>query len=111
MRATHTPGPWRASGCAVETSDAWRLVVAILPSRVDPRPTPDAVAETRADRDSLARLIAAAPEMLGALEAVVSWAKTYGLDVMPYRTGCSTEQPVIARARAAIARARGEVSP
>jgi len=62
-----------------------------------------------ADAAKWGPLFAAAPEMLDALEAVVSWAKTYGLDVMPYRTGCSTEQPVIARARAAIAAARGEV--
>lgn len=52
----------------------------------------------------------AATELLEALERVVSWAKTYGLDVMPYRTGCSTEQPVIARARSAIAKASGRES-
>lgn len=83
-------------GLGINGPDAYR-------SRLATFTTPDAATQW-------GPMLAAAPEMLAALEGVVTWARLYGLDVMPYRIGCPTEQPDIARARLAIARARGEVS-
>lgn len=74
MSTNHTPGPWEASGCRVLQAGAmknWQLVVAIIPTTIDPKPTPDAAADTISQRDANARLIAAAPELLGALKSAL----------------------------------------
>jgi len=50
--------------------EAWQLIVATLPTTIDPIPTPDAAAKTLEQRNSNANLIAAAPELLAALHKV-----------------------------------------
>ncbi len=86
----HTPGPWR-----VETG---------YPS-VSSRQAPDLAlcndqAIPMSERLANARLIAAAPCLLAALQAVVAW-----MDA-PDESAFSDEQ--LAQARAAIAKATGE---
>ena len=78
---THTPGPWIISGWAIRMSDGHRL------ASFDMMP----------DKDD-ARLIAAAPELLEALETFVSEA-----DDPPDR------QRAYKLAKAAIAKAKGLV--
>ena len=71
MTTQHTPGPWKAQGSRIVQAgkmEAWQLIIASLPTTIDPRPTPDAAAKEYATRDANARLIAAAPEMLHALK-------------------------------------------
>ena len=50
--------------------EAWQLKIAILPTKIDPIPTLDAAASTHEERDANAKLIAAAPELLAALEKI-----------------------------------------
>ncbi len=71
-RAGHTPGPWKAQGHEIIAAarPSWQLKIAILPTTVDPRPTPDAAATTLGERDANAKLIAKAPAMLSALQHV-----------------------------------------
>jgi hypothetical protein len=72
----HTPGPWKHGGPTILSGGAWNLVVAILPTTIDPRPTADAAAHTIEEREANARLIAAAPDMLQALEHAQSMLET-----------------------------------
>ncbi len=84
----HTPGPWhvdaqyicRADGVAI--ADVWQSMEV-----------------SGEDTEANARLIAAAPDLLTALE-----------ELLPYVTGSmrSTTDPLVEAARAAIAAARGE---
>ena len=62
----HTPGPWKAEGSLIIDGNrpAWQLKIAILPTTIDPRPTPDAAATSLEQRDANAALIAAAPSLL-----------------------------------------------
>ena len=84
---THTPGPWHVeSGDEVRAADGWEVAYIYGASR------------QRVDWEANARLIAAAPELLEALEAITanaSWADWRDLDQ-------------ILNARAAIAKAKGE---
>ena len=67
MKTQHAPGPWKAQGSRIIQAgkmEAWQLIIASLPTTIDPRPTPDAAAKEYATRDANARLIAAAPELL-----------------------------------------------
>lgn len=71
--AQHTPGPWIASGSQILQGGylkEWRLEIASLPSRADPNPKLDAAAKNHSERNANARLIAAAPELLEALQAL-----------------------------------------
>ena len=98
-RARHTTGPWRAQGTEIIQAgprEAWQLKVAILPTTIDPRPTVGAAAKSLLERDANARLIAAAPELLAALEKLC--ADKYLADPI------NAER--MREARAAIARAR-----
>ena len=52
-------------------------------------------------------LIAAAPELLAALESVITWAERHKLNLADCIDGKQRECPVIMDARAAIAKARG----
>lgn len=64
---------WKAQGPFVMQAgpmEAWQLLVCVVPSTVDPKPTPDAAAKSKEQAQDYARLIAAAPEMLKVLGMV-----------------------------------------
>jgi hypothetical protein len=90
---SHTPGPW-----AYENYDG--TVHVFIDNEGG---TPSICKLVGNDKDANARLIAAAPEMLEALEAIDSYWSSTGEDdwIRFFNTGL---QP----ARAAIAKARGE---
>lgn len=69
--SNHTPGPWIATGSAIEDVDITeiRTVDERLLAEVLPYDTLDGMAEM----DANARLIAAAPELLEALEHIAAW--------------------------------------
>lgn len=107
----HTPGPWHASGTKVFGLDAItseqdhpRHLICMIPHAVDPKNNPDQVAN--------ARLIAAAPNLLEALqfmyEAVSEirseeWpVKGLGIGVSP-----SHLDALLRKAEAAIEKAQG----
>jgi hypothetical protein len=94
----HTPGPWKHGGPTILSGGAWNLVVAILPTTIDPRPTADAAAHTIKERDANARLIAAAPDLLNMLQRMFD--ETAG--------GGEPCLLTLEQARAAIANAKGE---
>lgn len=109
MTTQHTPGPWKAQGSRIVQAgkmEAWQLIIASLPTTIDPRPTPDAAAKEYATRDANARLIAAAPELLATLERLLSIANDGA--VMRHETGkpaWSFIDEVKTQARAAITKA------
>jgi len=100
----HTPGPWIAEGwCSGKSPDAGCGVVASHDERKISNPSRGIVAwatrhvgQTSIEVEANARLIAAAPDLLAALEAVMDeWREGYGL---------RCEKQV----RAAIAKATGQ---
>jgi len=104
-RAQHTPGPWRVStvglmndGGRAVVADDFRVAVVDCHTKFKRGEGWMAECDTR---DANARLIAAAPDLLAALEKV---ANTY----LPedYREGC-LERTLGDIARAAIAKAKG----
>ena len=109
MKTQHAPGPWKAQGSRIIQAgkmEAWQLIIASLPTTIDPRPTPDAAAKEYATRDANARLIAAAPELLATLERLLSIANNGA--VMRHETGkpaWSFIDEVKTQARAAITKA------
>jgi len=71
MKTKHTSGPWIAQGSLITQGGHmkdWMLKIASLPTTIDPRPCPDAAAKSIEEREANARLIAAAPELLAALQ-------------------------------------------
>ena len=65
----HTPGPWRVDADGYEiTAKGWTIVETSLPVYEEPRNR----AELRDEQIANARLIAAAPEMLAALQAITA---------------------------------------
>jgi hypothetical protein len=88
--STHTPGPWRADNNGRIYTQEGLYVAAVG----------DAPNRSGAKRDEYARLIAAAPELLEALEAAAETIKALDEDYDMH--------PVYIAARAAIAKARGE---
>jgi ketosteroid isomerase-like protein len=99
----HTPGPWRNEGGISATwEDGEEVQVCALFTTKWTYTEPDAHAKNdrmRRESEANARLIAAAPELLEALEAVMSGqiGGTPDLDAERFQ-----------KARAAIAKARGE---
>ena len=106
--AEHTPGPWGADGLfissRVDTSGPYRTIVA------------DCLCDDDHEGAANARLIAAAPELLAALEQALAVIGSDGMRLacdlaalhgMPYRG------PTVDRAamRNLIAKARGEDDP
>jgi hypothetical protein len=85
----HTPGPWQLAGNKVFGKNTAHQVCFATDALKDK-------AQTKAD----ARLIAAAPDLLAALEALTAWAQTVPTDL--------AEDRLQANARKAIARATGE---
>lgn len=75
QNSQYTPGPWIASGSQIlqggQLKD-WKLVIASLPSRSDLQPKLDSAAKNYGERNANARLIAAAPDLLDALENLYS---------------------------------------
>ena len=101
-KQTHTPGPWVAEGRGAN------LTVVFAGSTPGSRPGVCAVADgTEKEREANARLIAAAPELLAALAAIVSRLEWNG-----YREGwdvrCDLPSGTVLAARAAIAKATAE---
>lgn len=91
MTTKHTPGPWHYAECQmgtpfVDTESVGDLFAAALP--LD-------------EQIANAHLIAAAPDLLEALEAAHGWLVLVGTDHL---------EPVRARCRAAIAKAKGQSS-
>lgn len=102
----HTPGPWRAdmqAGVIWDSSD--RQVTALLPA-------PSTVYRGQFDEERTeanALLIAAAPELVEALEAALA---AYRPSERHYGTGRRDPEPIpapawVEQARAALAKARG----
>lgn len=94
MSTAHTPGPWRSG-------DRWKTIFA--PNDGQPSPPviatihcPDAKFETI---KANAHLIAAAPELLAALQSLLEWNQ----NVFP--TYATDDVPVIQSAQAAISKA------
>lgn len=95
----HTPGPWTAIDTSWEQSvisDASGRCVAIV--YLDGNVQEETQDELEPIKNANARLIAAAPTMLEALEAIADFAPGYG-DVC---------EIIAQRARAAIAKATGD---
>jgi hypothetical protein len=76
-------GPWKLNGSTVTANGDWQLAVACPPFREAPKPTPDALAVTKEDAKQLAVAIAAVPDLLEALEEMLSEAGQAGIDTMP----------------------------
>lgn len=101
---SHTPGPWHAPGLA-EVHDANNRCIALCfdcdPVPEDQRPVPNLI-----EGNANARLIAAAPDLLEALE----WAMQTGLLTYTARISGQNETwcDAVDRAHAAIKKARGE---
>ena len=102
----HTPGPWVVVGRLTKYVEA-RLVGRLIQEVA-------ACGPTMADegygqqQEANARLIAAAPELLAALEGMEKWASSIH-DGYPPSTASIAAAPYREAARAAIAKATGEV--
>ena len=98
MTAKHTPGPWTYSdtGCLVGGPDRLRIADTYCPERAVRRPDFN---ECQAN----ARLIAAAPEMLEALQTVDRWLQSQAFDTQT----TVRVMALGATIRAAIAKAEG----
>lgn len=92
----HTPGPWRINGTAIEEDTDDRPVY-VLASIYDSEEN----GEDFADGLANACLIAAAPELYEALEAMEKMTRKTDMMVGIYH-------PVFTQARAALRKARGE---
>lgn len=99
-QATHTPGPWGCADTSYHAHD-YRL------SRPNGEHLPvNAPYNDHSEQRANARLIAAAPDLLAALEAVLAaWDEPYYGDLDMAR---DTMFDAIEPARAAIAKAKGE---
>lgn len=97
----HTPGNWyvdeHPDGLRVLTDDARSTIIC---QQIGP------VSNDSAQAD--ARLIAAAPMLLEALEAVMRWMPVYPASAVGIVGGRSSYAAALEKARAAIAQARGE---
>lgn len=89
--SAHTPGPWTLGSRVIsaDTHDTFNVAVALLSSA---REAPELSEDERAANG---RLIAAAPDLLEALEEMVD------------AVGFGSEDPSVERARAAVVKARG----
>ncbi len=89
----HTPGPWRVTydGTAYFVQEHLKIEVLSVDEHGNP-------CKWSKEREGNARLIAAAPELLEALELLVD---------NPYREGTESDERLRRIARAAIAKATG----
>lgn len=97
MKSAHTPGPWTAWGCTVYTDAGYRVAQTWDEKRCC---LPTATMETNA------RLIASAPELLSALEAVMKAYVELVQSDYPPSWSAEKDSEVIS-ARKAIAKAKG----
>ena len=107
MKTTHTPGPWNVVANDVFSLDNDALICECF-SGIRSKPLLSQ-AVTSAQADANARLIAAAPELLAALEAISEgdvMSKKYGPAHMFGHAEVVHEYQAIARA--AIAKAKGQ---
>jgi len=95
MSTKHTPGPWYL--------EEHYLTVQVNDEEVDFHGNPIKFIIARANDTANARLIAAAPELLEALQTLTKWANVAGCD----REEGSILDNNIKAARAAIAKATG----
>jgi hypothetical protein len=106
IESKHTPGPWKAQlregYVRHHAKGQWEVVSAYETEWW----IADAAPHTGCD-EANARLIAAAPELLAALETVLSWAEPVAGDNRD-KEAAANEEASIALARAAIAKAEGE---
>lgn len=105
--SNHTPGPWIATGSAIEDVDITeiRTVDERLLAEVLPYDTLDGMAEM----DANARLIAAAPELLEAAQAVREELDRYGfINNSQDNDPDGHESPAIGKLLAAIDKATGQ---
>jgi hypothetical protein len=96
----HTQGPWRSNYPQITAQGDMALTVAVVLYREDNNARADSAAKTKGEAEANARLIAAAPELLAALKAMLN------------RYGDKTEHPFCdasISARAAISKAEGNV--
>ena len=105
MSAKHTPGPWRVDIDRAIVADSqargiWRTVVADLGLPTSPNGAQE--------REANAHLIAAAPDLLEALEELVVTADNMRAWIERQAAATPEDHAAIARARAAIAKAKGE---
>jgi hypothetical protein len=100
-KSNHTPGPW----IRVDQHPVSYTAVIVAPSGEICSLVGGYVHARLAEREANARLIAAAPELLEALEAILEL-EGEAVDCNLYGTG-ETERQVFNQARAAISKARG----
>ena len=99
MTVQHTPGPWSAEIPSASNGYVWIDPVDGCCGEIA------TVWNTHDNSEANARLIAAAPDLLEALKAVVNdWVAP---DDLPFEDG---EMPALDAARAAIAKATGEAA-
>lgn len=72
MTAKHTPGPWLLTGFTVCDTTHHQRIASLWPVLAGP---------LREEAEANARLIAAAPELLEALEDAVALCKAHGYDM------------------------------
>src|SRR5690606_32489194 len=98
VMAEHTPGPWDVVTTDYQPRGYPRAVIAY-----SDRPQGNHVIAPNVSSEANARLIAAAPDMLAALEHL-----TRGLPALLESIGYADEEGLIDEARAAIAKATGD---
>lgn len=86
MKTTHTPGPWRIGQVHVDDANGFRV----------------AAVTYREEQAANARLIASAPELMAVCERLVN-------DFPENKYDCTGIHALYAAARAAIAKAKGEL--
>ncbi len=99
-KSKHTPGPWKVQRREGYVGQ-WEVV-----STCETEWWIADAAPYNERQEENARLIAAAPELLEALEAVLYWAELIAGDTTD-KEAAANEEASIALARAAIAKARG----
>lgn len=100
MTTQHTPGPWNVTGLYVRERDGG-LVASIIDLWHDQK-TP------KAEKNANAQLIAAAPELLAALQAAVnllSWGEAFNSDLPDATTSEKNAAKKVDEFKAIIARA------
>ena len=105
-KEAHTPGPWYYPGRTISTPKAKTGSVGTVHQNIGVATPIAHVAHAEGCAEANARLIAAAPELLNALEGYMS-AFGQALDAHFIQFGPQQDEAHIA-ARAAIAKARGE---
>jgi len=109
MKTTHTPGPWNVTRYGLQVYDKGANLIAKVETLACIGGTDDAAAQRASDQEQAnARLIAAAPDLLAALEELLACPQPGRVQSPLERTKANKlHQDVCHRARAAIAKAKG----